>query len=143
MIYLVSCVKGKLTSAAEAQDLYQSIWFRAARAFVEKQNARWFILSALHGLVSPDQTVKPYETTLNNFTADERRCWAKMVALQMERRLEAGPVVFLAGKNYREYLIPLIEEKGFTWDAPLARFGIGSQVKWLQKNARSEKFLQV
>ena len=31
MIYLVSCVKGKLTAPAPAHELYQSIWFRAAR----------------------------------------------------------------------------------------------------------------
>lgn len=143
MIYLVSCVKGKLTVPAPAGELYQSIWFRAARAFVEKRNARWFILSALHGLLSPEQIVKPYETTLNSFTADERRFWAKLVAAQMSKQLEAGPVAFLAGKNYREFLIPLIEAKGFTWEAPLARLGIGSQVQWLQKNARSEQTLQV
>lgn len=143
MIYLVSCVKGKLTGPATARELYQSIWFRAARAFVEKRNAQWFILSALHGLVSPEQIVKPYETTLNNFTADERRFWAKLVAAQMSKQLTVGPVAFLAGKNYREFLIPLIEAKGFTWEAPLARLGIGSQVSWLQKNARSEQTLQV
>ena len=135
MIYLVSCVKGKLTGPAPARELYQSIWFNAARAYVENRNAEWFILSALHGLVSPEQIIKPYETTLNTFTADERRFWAKLVAAQMSRQLDAGPVSFLAGKNYREFLIPLIEEKGFTWDAPLARYGIGAQVSWLQKNA--------
>jgi hypothetical protein len=71
--YLVSCVKGKLTGPAPAGDLYQSLWFCAARAFVEKQNAAWFILSAKYGLVSPDRIVAPYEMTLNRSTSGERR----------------------------------------------------------------------
>lgn len=138
-LYLVSCVKVKQERPAPARELYQSLWFRSARAFVEKQNAEWKILSALYGLVEPEQILKPYEVTLNKMAMDDRRFWARMTAQQIARQIEPRHVTFLAGKNYRELLIAPLEELGFTWDAPLARLGIGQQVSWLQKHAREEK----
>lgn len=103
-LYLVSCVKMKLGLPAPARELYQSLWFRAARTFVEKQNASWKILSALHGLVDPEQIVKPYEVTLNKMAIDDRRFWARMTAQQIAIQIEPRHVTFLAGKNYREFL---------------------------------------
>lgn len=135
-IYLISCVKSKTPHSAPARELYSSVWFKAARRFVESQSAGWFILSAEHGLVHPEQLIKPYEATLNRLPSDDRRLWAKITAQQIEKQIAPGPVVFLAGKNYREYLIPLLEAKGYTWEAPLARLGIGSQVSWLQNQCR-------
>lgn len=137
-VYLVSCVKGKTPDPAPARELYLSLWFKEARAFVEKRQATWYILSAQHGLVHPDQILKPYEMTLNGMNSEERKFWAKLVAGQIIKQLDPQPIIFLAGKNYREYLIPLLEEKGFTWEAPLARLGIGSQVSWLQKQTKSD-----
>lgn len=137
-IYLVSCVNSKLPHPAPARELYSSVWFKAARRFVESHSADWFILSAQHGLVHPDQLIKPYEATLNQMPADDRRLWAKITAQQIEKQIPAGPVIFLAGSNYREFLIPLLEAKGYSWEAPLARLGIGSQVSWLQRNTAAK-----
>ena len=137
-IYLVSCVKSKLPYPAPARELYSSVWFKAARRFVESRSADWFILSAQHGLVHPDQLIKPYEAALNRMPADDRRLWAKITAQQIERQIAPGPVAFLAGSNYREFLIPLLAAKNYTWEAPLARLGIGSQVAWLQRNSEAK-----
>ena len=62
--YLVACVSQKLDRRAPAAELYRSDWFRKALAYVEGTGARWFILSAAHGLVSPDQRLDPYDVTL-------------------------------------------------------------------------------
>jgi hypothetical protein len=52
-VVLVSCVKSKLSRSAPARTLYTSAWFRKVRDIVEKSGARWFVLSARHGLVAP------------------------------------------------------------------------------------------
>jgi hypothetical protein len=58
-VYLVSCVARKRHVAAPAKDLYLSVWFRKARAYVESFGCPWFILSAERGLVRPDQILAP------------------------------------------------------------------------------------
>ena len=78
-ICLVSCVSVKGATPAAAKDLYQSSWFRKARLFVESIGSDWFILSAKHGLVHPDNMIAPYEHTLNTMGASERRDWARLV----------------------------------------------------------------
>ncbi len=70
---LVSCVATKLTQVALAKDLYISDWFIKARRVVEMEGWRWFVLSAKHGLLDPEEPVAPYEKTLNTMSAEERR----------------------------------------------------------------------
>ena len=62
-IYLVSCVGKKRTDAMEAKDLYASEWLLRARAFLERTQSPWFILSARYRLVAPHQSLAPYERT--------------------------------------------------------------------------------
>ncbi len=64
-LYLVSCVSQKLPVSAPAKDLYTSPLFCKARSYVERKGQPWFILSAKHGLLHPDQPVAPYDLTLN------------------------------------------------------------------------------
>lgn len=84
-----------------------------ARAYVEAQNAEWFILSAKYGLLPPDQVIQPYNATLNDMTAEERRGWARKVADQLRPRCRRGDhIILLAGQNYREHLMPILKEWG-------------------------------
>jgi hypothetical protein len=75
-VALVSCVKSKQNQPAPAKDLYTSPLFRNLRKYAEDNTDRWYILSAEHGLVDPDQILAPYEKTLNNARKDERLAWA-------------------------------------------------------------------
>lgn len=58
---LVGCVKSKRGTAAPARDLYTSALFRGRRRYVELTCDRWFILSARHGLVEPEEILEPYD----------------------------------------------------------------------------------
>ena len=78
-IAILSCVKRKRTSAAPARDLYVSDLFRGLRRYAEARADAWYILSAEHGLLHPDQVVAPYERTLNNMRKPERLAWASRV----------------------------------------------------------------
>lgn len=130
-IYLVACVSQKLDRRARAADLYRSDWFRKARTFVEEQDARWFILSAAHGLVKPSQRLDPYNVTLNSLTAAERRLWGEKTVRQLRRAIGAryaGPIVFLAGRLYREPLLAFASDRAAI---PMLGMGIGQQKAWL------------
>jgi len=134
---LVSCVSRKRAQATDAQDLYESPLFLKARDYVEQTCDRWFILSAKHGLVAPQQVIEPYEETLNTKSRAERRQWADAVW----RRLRAGlhcsdRVVVLAGAHYREYLVPRIKQHGCVVDVPMEGLGIGQQLHWLTRETR-------
>lgn len=64
--------------------------FHRARAYVEATGYQWFILSAKHGLVAPDEMIAPYDETLNTIGVGDRRKWAEKVQAQMNERLPAA-----------------------------------------------------
>lgn len=130
-VYLVSCVSSKRTSPVPAKDLYISDWFQKARAYVESSGMPWFILSAQHGLLAPNERTVPYEKTLNTMSAREREGWADMVIDQMRAHLpDAERVVVLAGERYRQHLLGYLGERFSTVETPLRGLRIGEQLHW-------------
>lgn len=138
-VFLVACAKSKTSSACAAKDLYRSDWFRKARAYVEAQNADWYILSAEHGLMHPDTVVAPYDTTLKAMSREDRQAWsAKVYQRLIAYRLLPGlrsKVVILAGETYREFI-----ERWMTLDGrqtrgvevPLRGLALGQQKAWFK-----------
>ena len=135
-VALVSCAAGKLTTVANAADLYDSPLFGLARQFAEKRCDRWFILSAKHHLLRPDILVEPYDLTLNNMGVAERRQWAEFVYQELKKVLKPrDKMVILAGGKYREFLVPKLEQAGISVEIPMEHLPIGKQLKWLKENA--------
>ena len=133
-IYLVSCVKMKRIVPTPAKDMYISPWFRKARAYVEEREQTWFILSAKHGVVQPDDVIEPYDLTLNAMRVNDRRLWADEVLTQLEPHLkDLRSVTFLAGRNYREFLEPPLRNRGLAVLIPMEGLGIGKQLQWLNQ----------
>ena len=134
-VFLVSCVGQKRASAAPARDLYISDWFLKARQYVERHDARWFILSAEYGLVPPDRVVAPYERTLNTMPIEVRRLWAKRVLEELAATVpDAKHVTFLAGQRYREFLEDALQRRGVTVEVPMEGLRIGEQLAWLGRS---------
>lgn len=128
-VFLVACVAAKLDRPAPARALYTSPWFQKARAYVERQGAPWFILSAKHGLIVPETVIAPYDETLGAMKAGARRLWGARVIEAMAAQIDAAaPLIVLAGRNYRDPLWPSIERRA---SAPMAGLGIGQQLAWL------------
>ncbi len=99
-IYLVSCVSRKGAKRAAARDLYVSDWFNKARRYVERSGCPWYILSAKHGLLDPEEEIDPYNRALSHMGKAERGAWGAAVLAEMRERKMAEPgdrVVFLAG----------------------------------------------
>jgi hypothetical protein len=131
-IGLVGCVKSKRGSAAPAADLYTSALFHGRRRWVEASCSRWYILSAKHGLVSPDQMLDPYDETLTTKGSGERRAWADRVLAQLQNALaDIGRYDFEihAGAAYTDYgLRSGLVSAGATITLPTEGLGLGRQL---------------
>jgi hypothetical protein len=131
-VFLVSCVSSKLDRPAPARLLYQSQWFVKARAFADAHAVCWYILSAMHGIVSPEVVIAPYERTLNTLPNNERREWSAKAHAQLVPLLKGRPrIIFLAGQRYREFLQPALISDGFLTEVPMEGLRIGEQLAWL------------
>ena len=134
-VYLVSCVSQKRDEPSPARDLYVSDWFRKARGYAEASGCPWFVLSAEHGLVAPDQVVAPYERTLNTMPVADRRQWASRVLAQLDEAVPGlAQVVFLAGERYREFLAGQLRSRKVTVSVPMEGLRIGQQLRWLSRH---------
>jgi hypothetical protein len=107
--------------------------FRAAYNYATKNYDAVAILSAKYGLLLPDDEIEPYELTLKNMTKQERKKWAEKVADQLKERTglqKISECFFHAGKEYREFLIPILENLGIKCRIPLKGLSIGKQLQW-------------
>lgn len=133
-LFLVSCVSKKRAGASPAKHLYQSPLFNLARAWVEREEAPWYILSAKFGLVHPDTEIAPYDETLNRMGVSQRREWAAWVETQMDEMLpDADEVVIFAGKKYREFLENYLRRRFNSVTVPMEGLRIGQQLNWLKR----------
>ena len=138
-IAFVSCVKGKRSTPSKAKNLYISDLFKKARQYIEGKFDQWYILSAEYCLLDPEKEVEPYEKTLNNMIAYERRQWSEVVYNQIRGKLpdsQEYKLYFFAGKKYREYLVPKLRRDGYRVEEPLKHLGIGKQLAWYDQQNR-------
>jgi hypothetical protein len=106
---LVSCGAHKQSFPAPAELLYTSKLFRRSRAFAVNTMDRWFILSAKHGLLSPDEIVSPYDKALSNEPASKRVAWARGVSEKLDHSVARNAsLVLLAADPYRQPLERLL-----------------------------------
>ena len=137
-ICLVSCASSKVSRKSKAKDLYVSSLFQYARKVAERDYDRWYILSALHGLLNPESEVSPYNDTLNTKNPSQREHWAAGVFKELLPKLKRGDeVTFLAGDSYREHLIPQLADAGFACKTPLEGLGLGQQIHTLKLQANN------
>lgn len=132
-LVLVSCVKSKLAAPAAAKDLYTSSLFKKERGYAERSGRPWFILSAEHGLVAPDEWLAPYERYLADTTAEFRTAWGAWVAARLE--LLVGPLTGMeievhASSTYLNAVRPHLERLGAHLLDPLRGLDMGQCLAW-------------
>ncbi len=131
-IVLISCVSTKLSHKAKARDLYISPLFRMNLKYAQQFSPQQvFILSAKYGLLQLDDEIEPYDLTLNEMSARERRSWTDKVVLQLQEHcdIEKDYFVILAGEKYRRYLLPYLK----SYEVPLSGLPIGKQLQFLKE----------
>ena len=141
-IALVACAKRKRRHAAPAKALYASPLFQLTRQHVEgsPDYFTWYVVSAQHGLVDPDQTLEPYDLTLAGHPPAERAAWGERVTDEVRalyrHALDHGVDVridLFAGALYRRHLAAPLRRAGFRVHVPLAGLRIGQQLAWLAR----------
>jgi hypothetical protein len=136
-IVLISCVSKKLETKSKAKDLYVSPLFKKNLKYATSINPdEIFILSAKYGLVGLNKEIEPYDMTLNKMRTNEIKKWAKVVLNQLNSLtdLKTDEFIFLAGNNYRKYLIPHITN----YKVPMESLPIGKQLQWLTNMINNE-----
>lgn len=132
-VLLLGCVKGKGPRPAPARDLYTSDLFRKRRTYAETSGHPWFILSALHGLVHPDDVLEPYDLALAKQSAAFRDRWGRQVVDALRDRLGslAGTSFEVhAGAPYADAVRGLLEAAGAEVVLPLRGLTQGQQLAW-------------
>jgi len=131
-IVLISCGSQKLDKKTKAEDLYTSTLFKLNLQFAKKQKPdEIFILSAKHGLLGLNDGIEPYDVTLKNMPAKDRKSWADGVLKQLNNRfsLKNDYFIILAGSLYRQFLLPEL----YSYEIPLEGMPIGKQLRYLKR----------
>jgi len=120
---LVACAASKRDERTVAYALYNSTLFEksfGAACMVGDP----YIMSAKHGILSLDDRIEPYDETLREYTAVERREWAT----QLELPSGYDTIVLFGGKDYID---PIKDVYGgdYTFIEPYSdTSGIGEQM---------------
>lgn len=132
-LVLVGCVKTKRDVGALAKDLYTSDYFVKMRTYAEATGLRWFILSAEHGLISPDEWLEPYERYLPETSRDYRRAWGQKVAAQLEHAVGSLDGLFVdvhAGAAYIDSVEDALQQRGAQVIDQLKGLSFGRRLSW-------------
>ena len=124
---------------AAAKDLYVSDGFRKQRAYAEATGLPWYILSAEHGLVAPDEWLAPYDRYPPDTPRGYRQAWGMWVVARLE--LLEGPlnervIEVHAAAAYVDAVRPHLTGAGATVRDPLAGMAKGQRLRWYNEQAR-------
>jgi cytoplasmic iron level regulating protein YaaA (DUF328/UPF0246 family) len=130
-IALIACSASKTTKRTCAKDLYTGNLFRKAKAYAETRCDGFFILSALHGLLSPTQEIEPYDQTMAQMNRHSRDAWAQHVVSSIIWNVPRSTITLLAGNAYCEPIHQQLQAAGFLLKRPLKSLAIGQQQRRL------------
>jgi hypothetical protein len=137
VLVLVGCVKTKTDHPLPARQLYRSALFTRRRDYAERHPGRWYILSAEHGLVSPDALLEPYDTALGDQPVEYRRAWAAWVVAKLRQRedgLTGRTIEIHAGEDYVTPLRQPLADAGAVLIHPVAGLRQGEHLAWYDRH---------
>jgi hypothetical protein len=132
-VLLLGSVKLKASSPQMARDLYVSDLFGKRRGYADQRGLPWFVLSAKHGLLRPDELVAPYDVELKALPASYRSAWGAWVIERLRQELGALEGLRLevhAGDAYVQALVEPSTSAGATLIRPLQGLRQGGQLAW-------------
>ena len=137
-LVLIGCVKLKLAHDAPAENLYVSPLFRRRRVYAERSGKPWFILSALHGLVSPEQVLAPYDLALAKQSVTYRRAWGTRVGEQLQvtgLRLDGAGLRSMPARRTWTACARTLVAAGGVVRAPFAGMSQGKHLAWYRQTS--------
>ena len=102
-------------------DLFRSPGFVRAREHAVHSAMPWFVLSAKHGLLEPDDVVAPYFLELGDASTVYRSAWGEWVAAQLGERvqLSGATVEVHGGVDFAQPLRQPLARRGAALELPL------------------------
>lgn len=132
-IVLLSCVATKAATPQPAEQLYQSPLFEKSLNYGKSLHPDdMFILSAKHYLLPLHKVIAPYNKTLNDMDADQKKEWSEQIVKMIKQHgysPENDKFIILAGSSYRKYLEPMLKHV----EVPIENLRIGQQMQWYNK----------
>ena len=83
-IVLLGSLGDRVQVPAPAKDIFRAPAFQLSRTDEEAVGSRWYVLSAEHGLVAPDEWISPDARTLAELEPEYRVVWAAWVAARLQ-----------------------------------------------------------
>jgi hypothetical protein len=104
-----------------AGGLFRSDGFARAREHAVRSQMPWFVLSAKHGLLDPDEVVSPFELQIDDQPAAYRTAWGEWVVAQLADRLQLDGVTVEVhgGVDFAQPLRQPLARRGAVLDIPL------------------------
>lgn len=139
MNIFLSCTKEKASSRCKAKDMYMpsSLFSKAYTYAKSLKPDKMYILSAKHHLLPLSREIDPYNYTLKDASAEEKKEWTEEVVKQCKR---AGidfnaKTLFFCGDDYIQYL----KEHFPHSKSMFAGKGIGEIMHWLDGKIGKDK----
>ncbi|MCW2788966.1 MAG: hypothetical protein JWP56_1269 [Aeromicrobium sp.] len=83
-VLLLGSVGDRVNVPAPAKEVYREVSFQLSRLDAEMGGTEWFVLSAEHGLVAPNEWISPDSRTLADMEPCYRVVWASWVVARLQ-----------------------------------------------------------
>lgn len=131
-LVIVESVTKKRSAPGPAKDVYNSRLWTARRSYAEAAGVPWLILSALHGLLDPNQIIEPYELRLGETDAAAFRSATERAVAQLDSRWALDDLVVEAHvrDDYADGLRAALVRRGRRLEQPLRGLSVCGQLSW-------------
>jgi hypothetical protein len=104
-----------------AGELFRSDGFARSREHARHSRLPWFVLSAKHGLLDPDEVISPHEIQIDDQPTAYRTAWGEWVVAQLADRLQLDGVVVEVhgGVDFAQPLRQPLTRRGAVLEIPL------------------------
>jgi hypothetical protein len=86
-VVLIGSAGGTASAPLPAARLFESAGFARARDHAAASGHPWFVVTAKHGLLDPDDVVAPFDLQLGDQSIGYRTAWGEWVVAQLGDRL--------------------------------------------------------
>jgi hypothetical protein len=120
-VVLIGSSGAAADAPGEAGRLFLSDGFARAREHAVHSRLPWFVLSAKHGLLDPDDVISPFEVQIDDQSATYRTAWGEWVVAQLADRLQLDGVTVEVhgGVDFAQPLRQPLDRRGAVLDIPL------------------------